>query len=219
MHVTDARALELAGQPEPAVDADHHLKGEPGLQPQVHEPELRVLKIKIVVEAFAGLELEMELVRRVVAAHEVGQARLHAVEDADEPVGDVVALGERTGERVFALGRGVEIAHRPAALPGEGVGGIAHAVAQRSGVGAEVLQQDARRTELPEHEGGLIKVTQTAPQPQPVVALDYARDIRAVLRQKLLHAAAVVCGRWFFHTAMIPLRPRLRHFWLRPQPR
>ena len=98
--------------------------------------------------------------------------------------------------------------------------GIGQAIALQLGrVGAEVLQQDTRFAEMPEHEGGLREVAQAAPQPQPVAARDYARDIRAVRRQKMLHAAAGVCGRWFFHTPMIPLRPRLLDFRLRRQPR
>lgn len=62
---------------------------------------------------------------------------------------------------------------------------VAHVVAEAGSVGAEALQQDAGVAEVTEHEAGLTEVAQAATEPEPVVALDYTRDIGAVAGQKL----------------------------------
>jgi hypothetical protein len=62
-------------------------------------------------------------------------------------------------------------------------------------------------------------VPPAAAEPEPVVAGDYTRDIRAVLRQKTLHAAAMKRSRFRFHTATPPAWMRGLQFWLRPRPR
>ena len=61
------------------------------------------------------------------------------------------------------------------------------------------LEQHARRTQVAEHGGRLAEVAQAAAQPQPVAAFNYARDIRAGLRQKTLHAAAMMRSCFRFH--------------------
>ena len=219
MEIIDAGAIELAGEPELAVHADHDLKWEPRLQPQVHQPELGVLEVEVVMETFSGFKFELEPMRFAVAADEVGQAWLHAVEHADEPFANPVAFGKLAGQRLLALGGRVKVTHRSASAFGEGMRGIAHAVAEAGGVRAKVLQQNAYVAEVPEQKGRLIKVAQAASQPQSVVTADYARDIRAVLRQKTLHAATVMNRRIFFHPPTLSPRPHRLQFWLRRQPR
>jgi hypothetical protein len=54
-------------------------------------------------------------------------------------------------------------------------------------------------------ETGLIEIAQAAAQAESVEAGDYTRDIRAVLRQKQLHAAAMMSRpRFPFHLAKLP---------------
>ena len=50
-----------------------------------------------------------------------------------------------------------------------------------------------------------------ADKPQPVEPADYARDIPAVLRQKLLHAAAMMSRRFRFHPRILSPRPPRLH--------
>jgi hypothetical protein len=51
----------------------------------MHEPELGMLEIKVVMETFAGAQLEVEPMRGAVTAHEVGQAWLDDIKKADQP--------------------------------------------------------------------------------------------------------------------------------------
>ena len=219
LHVAEAGAVELAREPEPAVDADHHLKRKPGLQPQVHQPELGVLKIEIVVQALARFQLEVELMRGVIAADEIGQARFHAIEDPDQTLGDAVTRGELTRQGVLPLGRRVQIAHRPPTAPGKSVRGIPHAVAQRRSVPTEVFEQHPRFAQVAKHEARLVEISQATPQPQAVETTDYSRDIPAVFRQKTFNATAMMSSRFCFHTSTLSPRSRRLHFPLRRQPR
>jgi hypothetical protein len=52
-----------------------------------------------------------------------------------------------------------------------------------------------------EHEAGLVKLAQAAAQPEPIEPFDYTRDIRTGVRQKLLHAVAMMKKRFGFYSA------------------
>ena len=79
------------------------------------------------------------------------------------------------------------------------MGGIAHAIAENGGVSAEVFEEHARVAQMAEHEAWLVKIAQAAAQSEPIEPFDYTRDIRTVLRQKLLHAAAMMKTTFCFH--------------------
>jgi hypothetical protein len=105
---------------------------------------------------------------RAIAANEVGQARLHAVEDADQPVPHPVALSQVASELLLAERRRVQVAHRPTLARGERVRRATDAIAQPRRVGAEVLEQHPRLAQVPLHETGLIQPAQARSQPQPI---------------------------------------------------
>ena len=115
--IANARAVELPGEPEPAVQADGDLKREPGLHPQMHEPELGMLEIEVVMETFAGPQLEVKPMRGVVTPHKVGQAWFDNVEKADQPFAHLVALSQRARKLLLAQRRRVQIAHRRRSRP------------------------------------------------------------------------------------------------------
>jgi len=127
--------VELAREPESTVQADGDLKREPRLHAQVHEPELGVLIIKVVMQALARPQLEMKPVRGVVAVDEVSQARRDDIEEPDKPLAHAVARRDGAGQFFFAERGGVQVTHRSALAGGEGVRGSADAVAHSSGVG------------------------------------------------------------------------------------
>jgi hypothetical protein len=49
----------------------------------------------------------------------------------------------------------------------------------------------------------LVEIAQAPAEAEPVEAGDYTRDIRAVLRQKQLHAAAMMTRRFGFHSTTL----------------
>jgi hypothetical protein len=63
LQVWDACLIELTRQPQSPVQTDHQLKGKPGLQPQVHRAPLPVLKVKVVVQAASGAQMQLGRVR------------------------------------------------------------------------------------------------------------------------------------------------------------
>jgi len=91
---------------------------------------------------------------------------------------------------------------------GEGMGGGARPRGHLAPVTGKVFQQHASSAQVAVHETRLIPVPQAAAQPHPVEAADYARDIRAVLRQKVRNAAAMMNRRFCLHSMTLPPRPR-----------
>lgn len=177
---------------------------------QLEENTLRgrrrsMLKIKIVVHALARPQLELEPVR--LAAHEVGQAWLDDVEQADQAFAHAVASGERAVELFLA---------QPVDTRSARVGARARRTrGRRPGSGCSALWRrrqspSTRRAprEVTLHETRLIQPAQG----QPVEAGDYARDIGAVLRQKPSHAATMTSYlRDRFHRATLLPRGEGRH--------
>src|SRR5688572_1298490 len=98
LYIADASVVHLPCEPEPAVEADGDLEREPRLHAQVHETELGMLEIEVVMQALAWPQFEVELVRRAVAPNEVGQARIDDVEEPNQTFAHAVAFGERAGE-------------------------------------------------------------------------------------------------------------------------
>jgi hypothetical protein len=60
-------------------------------------------------------------------------------------------------------------------------------------------------------ETGLIEIAQATAQPESIEAGDYTRDIRAVPRQKQLHAAAMMTRRFGFHSTTLSPPARRGH--------
>ena len=211
LHIVEVGAVHLPGEPESAVEADHELKGKPGLQPQVHAPKLAVLEIKTVMQAAALAEVQMEPGGLGVMADLIREARLEDREDADQAVVDPVAFGEPAGAVLLAPDARLEVAQRTAATLGESGRGRAHAVGQAADEAGEVLQSHASRAQIAEHERRLIQVAEAAPQAEPIVAGDYARDIRAVRCQKPPQSRAAMRRDFWVHPRSLPPRISLRH--------
>jgi hypothetical protein len=97
-------ACKLPGQPFAAVHADLHVKGKIGLEPQVHESEVRVQVVFVNVQALAGSQLQSALVwvgRTVVLeAH----ARLDDFERADQSRLGQRMLPQQVAGEIFLAG-------------------------------------------------------------------------------------------------------------------
>jgi hypothetical protein len=103
-HVAHATTVELAGQPFAAVDVDLALVWDLPLDADVHEPELGVDQIQVVVQALAFPPEQFEVAGLVALVDLEAEARLHRADETDDPFADAVALGDALGEVVFMLG-------------------------------------------------------------------------------------------------------------------
>jgi hypothetical protein len=86
LHEADARVVELPGQPVVAVDVDLRGEGEPGLDTDVAETEVRIKAVEI--ENALGPAGEDEPGPAVAVAEFDGAAVLLAAEDADETLAE-----------------------------------------------------------------------------------------------------------------------------------
>ena len=103
-HIADAGLVELAGQPFPAVDVDLDLVGDPALDAHVHEAELGVDQVHVVVQALALAPGHLDAVGLVALADLEAHAGLHRADEAHDPLGDAVLGRDRLGQVVFHLG-------------------------------------------------------------------------------------------------------------------
>jgi hypothetical protein len=93
-HVVHLVAIHWSAQPFTAVDADVDLEGKPTLQPQVHEPKLRMQMVEVEMLALAAFELELQLFGLAIATEEISAAGLHAAKDTDQALLESVFVDE-----------------------------------------------------------------------------------------------------------------------------
>ena len=99
--VADAGPVELAGQPLPSIDVDLALIRDPPLDPHVHEPELGIDQVEVVMEALAFPAGQLETTGVVTLADLEAEAGLDRADQTDDPLVDPVPLGDRLGELVL----------------------------------------------------------------------------------------------------------------------
>jgi len=111
--IPDPGPVELAGQPFPAVDVDLDLIGQPRLDADMHEPELGVDQIQVVVHAFPFPADRLQPAGAMIAPHLHRPARLDRRQHAHHPFGDRIPLRDlpspvllvRPRRRLVALSR------------------------------------------------------------------------------------------------------------------
>jgi hypothetical protein len=102
--VGDPLLVEAPGQPLASVDVDLAVIRHPALDAHVHEAELGVDEVEVVMEAPALSAVDVDGLGPVVLSDLEAHAGLDGGDDADDPLFDPVALGDRLGQVVLALG-------------------------------------------------------------------------------------------------------------------
>src|SRR5712691_6321859 len=86
--VADPPGIQFSGEDLPAVHVDLDLEGEPALEANVDEPEVRIDEVEVEEQALAPPADHLEEMGQVVAGDGEGGAGLHRREHADQAVGD-----------------------------------------------------------------------------------------------------------------------------------
>ena len=130
----------------------------------MHEPELVVDQIQVVVQALAFPAEQLQLAALVALADLEAEARLHRADQTDDPLGDPVALGDRLGQLVFVLGavaglHMIEGDHRSPLIGHQLPGVVGDPLGRGLRVGGEVLQRHALG---PQEAAGAVLLVQAA---------------------------------------------------------
>jgi pimeloyl-ACP methyl ester carboxylesterase len=116
--------------------------------PHVHEPELRVDHIRVVVQTLPLPAEELQATAAVTAADLEAPARLDRADQTDDPLGDPVGLGDRLRQLVLVLGAvaGLDVIERDHWSTGVGrqlPGVVGDPLRRGLRVAREVLERDA----------------------------------------------------------------------------
>jgi len=168
--------VHLAGQPFPAVQADVDVEGEPGLDAGVHEAEDRVDLVVVQMQALARPVAHLQLPALGVGDDLERHAGIDAAQDADQPLLDVVAGGDRAGDVLLAILPGVEIADLAPQVPRLVERGLVHLRADLLAVVAEVLQEHAPVPQEAPQPRRVGQAAQAAAQEDAVQAREHAPD-------------------------------------------
>lgn len=138
--VGDAALVHLAGEPVVSVEANLSGEREPGRNPHMHEAKFAIDEIEVETEAFAAGRDDLR------AALPVGDlealAGLNGREDADQPLGDLVTLGDGP-DTLFLSNRAGQVEIRPCGSVGHGLGVLLDQLGLPGYESAEVLDPQA----------------------------------------------------------------------------
>jgi hypothetical protein len=138
LDVADASSIELASEPLVPVDVDLDREGEPGLDPNVEEPENGIDQVVVDEEALAPRRHDPRLALSVRDPE--ATAGFDGGDHADEPFVDVVAIRDLTRALVL-LDLGVVVLVGSTALHRESTCVLPYPLGLREDEGLQILEQ------------------------------------------------------------------------------
>ena len=107
--IADAVVVHLPGQPVPAVNAGVDSKGQPRLNPHVHEAEDRMDVIAVVVLTLAAESRQVDVLGLTVGPDFVCPTWLDTSQDANQPLDDAVLLSDPACDGLLGFAAAGEI--------------------------------------------------------------------------------------------------------------
>src|SRR4029434_4930833 len=110
--VTQPSSIHLTPQPFSAVQTDLNQKWKPGLKSKMQKTKLLMHPVKIQVNTFAPLKLNLQLAGHSITPQKPGAARFHATQNSYQPLAHLVALLDLAGYLLFARAARTQNAQR-----------------------------------------------------------------------------------------------------------
>ena len=111
--IAQTLGIHLPRQPFMPIEAQRHVEGKPRLQPKMHQAVDWMQKIKVVVQTFAGGELQTQFPAGGVPAQKIGQARLRARPQTDQTFADAVACRHFARDFILPCAVAAQKSNRP----------------------------------------------------------------------------------------------------------
>jgi hypothetical protein len=134
----------------------------------MHESQLGMLKVVILVQALAGGVTQLQALLLPIPTDAVVQARFHAGQDANQPLANAVALRDAAGDLFLALPAVVHVSHRTVCLSGVGDRALANLLRDFLRIAREVLEQHAARLEESVHPPHVGQPAERSSQTNPI---------------------------------------------------
>src|SRR5579863_2686758 len=192
---TDFPLAQFLRQPFAAIQADMNRKRQPGLQPQVHKPQSRMQHVEVIMRALPPEHAQFEPQGLGVRADFKRDAGLDTFEDADQPFGHLVGLGDRQSQFLLRIGTTVQIGHRAPRLDGNLFRGFYDLLGEALRPLLEVFQEHSLLPKKTPEAAQARQPADRSAKTDPVEAVQNAQDVFLVLFDKLMHGAAPVWSR------------------------
>src|SRR5437870_2632973 len=177
-------SVHLTPEPLPAVQAHLNQKRKPGLKSKMQKTKLVMHPIKIQVNAFAPLKLDLQLAGHSIAPQKPGVTRFYATQNSDQPFANLVALLDLAGHFLFARAARRQIDHRTLMPPGQLLCRLTHTARQ---IGCESLKILPQHSGLPKvlfHHRLVIQAAQRPLQPKTIPAVQHSNHTGLMLLYK-----------------------------------
>jgi len=197
------------------IEAQRHVEGKPRLQPKMHQAVDWMQKIKVVVQTFAGGELQTQFPAGGVPAQKIGQARLRARPQTDQTFADAVACRHFARDFILPCAVAAQKSNRPPGRFGQYLTLPPHPRGQLRGELFKVLQKHLLLPQVPHQSPHTLQSAHGTAKADAIPAMQNTRDDCLMPCYELTgHIARA--GRRFFHSSFYntseisPLGLRLR---------
>ena len=169
-------------------------KGKPRLQSDVQPAQLRIDQIKVLVQAFAGVRAQFQLLRFPIRANRERVARFDRRQDADQALDDLISPGDFPREVLFSQAARIQVTHRSPRLLGQFVRRPLHLIGQTHRIVLEILQQHVGVTKPDAHALQIRQPAERAAKANAIKTAERSLDFRLVARDKCIHGVTPVVG-------------------------
>src|SRR5437867_9734636 len=170
-------SVHLTPQPFPTVQTDLNQKWKPGLKSKMQKTKLLMHPVKIQVDAFAPLKLNLQLAGRSIPPQKPRAARFHATQNSYQPLAHLVALLNLARHLLFARAARSEIDQRTLMPPRQLLCRLTHTAGQ---IGCESLNILPQHSSLPKvlfHYRLVIQAAQCPLQPKTIPTVQHSNHI------------------------------------------
>src|SRR5438105_3538876 len=170
-------SVHLTPEPFSTVQTDLNQKWKPSLKSKMQKTKLLMHPVKIQVNAFAPLKLNLQLAGHSIPPQKPRATRFHATQNSYQPLAHLVALLNLANHFLFARATRSEIDHRTLMPPCQLLCRLTHTAGQ---IGCESLKILPQHSSLPKvlfHDRLIIQAAQCPLQPKTIPTVQDSNHI------------------------------------------
>src|ERR1022692_1162288 len=181
--IAEPLSVHASRQPFPAIDADVHVKREPGLNPRMHPAKFRIDAVMINRQTGTGPDHHVRFVVLECGSH------LHTAQSAHIPFGNASFGSEGARDLLFVV-LAVDVLHQQILLLKRRQCRLLDLLTDLLHMIFVLLAEDVVLRQVPLHSQRMGEASQTTAKQHPVKAGHHTLDILLEFGDKLLHGVS-----------------------------